>query len=102
MIDIAMAAAGAQAVMELELRNPAELALVERCLPPAVVSMSLLMVETDPVFAPRWTAAGEDWVTRGEVLRDALIYLLTPEPAATAPARQLAPETELERMAARG
>jgi hypothetical protein len=98
----ALAAAGAQAAMMLEVRDPAELATVERCVPPAVIGLALLMVEADPVFAPRWASAGTDWVARGEILHEALIFLLTPEPAQPAPVRQVAPETELERLAARG
>lgn len=75
----ALADAGAQAAMMLEVDDPAELATIQRCIPPAMLGMAILMVEADSLFAVRWAAAGADWMVRGEILHEALLYLLTPE-----------------------
>lgn len=81
-VDVAaLATAGAMAAMFLEVTEPIELAIVERCVPATAVALALLMVEVDEEFAPRWLAAGSDWMARGEVLRDALLYILRPVPA---------------------
>lgn len=81
----ALVEAGVIAAQFLEL-DAADLAVVERCVPTAVLALALLFVETDPVFSPRWRAAGSNWVDKAEVLRDALIYVLTPEQAPRADA----------------
>jgi hypothetical protein len=77
----ALASAGAMAAMSLEIRDPLLLTYVEASLPPAVVGLALLMVETDAEYSPRWTAAGSDWMARGQLLHEAILYLLTPEAA---------------------
>lgn len=75
----ALAAAGAIAITFLEIEDPAELAIVQRCVPAAMVAMAVLMVEQDPAFKARWAAAGTDWLTRGELLHESLMFLLTPK-----------------------
>jgi hypothetical protein len=77
----ALSAAGATAAMSLEIKNPLLLRYVEASLPPAVVALALVMVESDPEYAPRWTAAGTDWMARGQLLHDVILFLLTPEEA---------------------
>lgn len=66
----------ASATLELE---PTEIAELERLLPAPVIALALLLVEADPEFAPRWQAAGADWTKRAEVLRDAIVWVVTPE-----------------------
>ena len=79
--------AAVMAASFLEL-GPADLAVVDRCVPDAVVALALVTVEHDAAFGPRWRDAGDDWVERGTVLRDALIWVLTPDPGAAARAVQ--------------
>lgn len=99
----ALAEAAMRLMLMLEVDDPAELAIVERHASPAILAAALLMTEEDPEFAARWTAAGTDWAARGQVLHDAVMYLLTPErPEQHRAHREVAPETELERAAARG
>jgi hypothetical protein len=74
----ALASAGATAAMHLEIKNPLLLRYVEASLPPAVVSLALLMVETDAEYSRRWIAAGTDWMVRGQLLHEVILYLLTP------------------------
>ena len=61
------------------IKDPAELAIVERCLPPAAVALALTMAEGDPQWGPRWAAAGTDWVERGQILHEAILFILRPE-----------------------
>jgi hypothetical protein len=77
----ALATVGAMAAMHLEIKDPLLLRYVEASLPPAVVSLALLMVETDAEYSPRWIAAGTDWMARGALLHEVILYLLTPEAA---------------------
>lgn len=80
-ISDAMLDAAVEAVSGMEL-GPVDLAVVDRALNPAVVALAILMCEVDTVsFAERWHRAGDDWVERGVVLRDAILYVLTPEGA---------------------
>lgn len=74
-----LAAVGALGAMGLEIQDPADLATVRRCVLPSVIALALLMVEADAEFAPRWAAAGTDWLARGDLLHEALLFLLTPE-----------------------
>jgi hypothetical protein len=67
------------AAMHFEITNPLLLKYVEASLPPAVVGLALLMVETDAEYSPRWVAAGTDWTARGQLLHEVILYLLTPE-----------------------
>jgi hypothetical protein len=85
-----LAAAGAIAAGGLEVRDPCDLATVRRCVPPAVLTLALLMAEVDVEYAERWAAAGTDWYARGALLHEALLFLLTPE------RRTDGPMTELE------
>lgn len=82
----AIAAAGVLALHALEL-GPEDLATVERCVPAPIVSAAVLLTQSDPAFAARWRAAGDDFVQQGEVLHAAIVWLLTPEPAARDPRR---------------
>jgi hypothetical protein len=75
----ALADAGAIAAMALEVKDPVELAIVERHVSSAIVGLALLMVEMDPSFSDRWAAAGDSWAARGTLLHEALLFLLTPE-----------------------
>lgn len=77
----ALADVGAAVAMSLEVKDPGELEIVERCLGPAVVALALLLVEADAELRRDWTAAGRDWVERGRVLREALLFVLRPEGA---------------------
>jgi hypothetical protein len=74
----ALIEAGVMAAGWLEL-DPEDLAVVERCVSDAAIMLALLMVEADPSFGPRWTAAGYDVVARGTILHEALLWTLTPE-----------------------
>jgi hypothetical protein len=76
--DRALIEAGVLAAGWLEL-EPRELAIVRDSLSDAVFALALAMLEADPDFAPRWHAAGEDWVKRGAVLREAVLWVVTPE-----------------------
>ena len=77
----ALATAGAMAAMHLEIKDPLLLRYVEASLPGAIVGLALLMVETDAEYSPRWIAAGTDWMARGQLLREVILFLLTPESA---------------------
>ena len=85
--DRAMIEAGAIAALFLEA-TPADLMVVERTVNTGALALAILFCEVDAEFHPRWVAAGADWVKQAEVLRDALLYVLTPEaPPAAIPAR---------------
>lgn len=77
--DAVRVAVGAAAAMELEVRDPAELAVVEAAVTPAVLAYAIAMVEVDAGLGPRWAAAGSDWVQRGQLLHEAVLFLLRPE-----------------------
>src|SRR3972149_3217135 len=53
---------------------------VRACVPPKVLALAILVAEADVEFADRWAAAGTDWVARGALLHEALVFLLTPDP----------------------
>lgn len=74
----ALAEAGATAAMFLQL-GAEDLDVVRRCVVPAVVALAMVMVESDPEFGPRWTAAGKDWVERSHILHEVILWVLTPE-----------------------
>lgn len=74
----ALASAGATAAMFLEIKDPVDLAIVERCLPPAVIALALGMVESDATFKAQWDAA-DGWFERGLVLHETILWLLRPE-----------------------
>jgi hypothetical protein len=79
-----LAAAGAITTGHLEVQDPAYLAIVRACVSPLVLALAVLVAEADVEFSERWAAAGTDWMTRGALLHEALLFLLTPERSADA------------------
>ena len=73
----ALADIGVAAAMQLEL-TPEDLATVRRCVPLAALALALGMAEDDPQWSTRWAAAS-GWVDRGEIIHEALLWILTPE-----------------------
>lgn len=72
----ALAEAAATVAMWLEIKDSAELAIVERCVPAAVLGLAVVMAETDPEFQARWGAAEGDPMATGAVLHEALMFIL--------------------------
>jgi hypothetical protein len=70
------------AAMSLEVHDPAELAIVERCVPAAALGLAVFMAETDPEFRGRWGVAENDPMATGQVLHEVLLFLLRPETTA--------------------
>lgn len=76
----ALVDAAVEAAMDLEL-PPNEVAHVAALLPSPVFAMAWLLITQDPELRQRWNAAGDDWVARGGVLREAVLFVVTPAAA---------------------
>ena len=74
--------AGVIAAMSLEIHDPAELAIVERCVPAAALGLAVFMAEHEREFRSRWGAAENDPMARGQLLHEALFFILRPETTA--------------------
>ena len=77
----ALAEAGAIAATMLEIRDPAQLAIVTMHASAPAIALAIVTVQSDPQWAQRWaeaTAAG-DWNAQGAILHEAIVWLLTPE-----------------------
>jgi hypothetical protein len=73
-------AAGAAVAAIGALEQPrAVIEVVETACPPALFALAMLVVESEDDFGRRWKAAGDDWVARGEILHDVVVWILTPE-----------------------
>ena len=78
----ALIEAGVIAAMFLEVKDPGELAIVERCVPAVVLGLAVFMAEHDPEFRARWGAAEGDPMATGVILHEVLFFLLRPETTA--------------------
>jgi hypothetical protein len=78
-VAVALAEAGTIASSVLEVRDARELEIVRRHASAVALALALLLLEFDTEFAPRWRAAGSDWMGQADVLHDALMFVLTPE-----------------------
>jgi hypothetical protein len=76
---VALIEAAVIASSVLEVHDRAELEIIRRHVSTPALGLALAMVEHEAEFAPRWRAAGTDWMARAEVLRDAVLFVLTPE-----------------------
>ena len=75
----ALITAGVIASSFLEIDDPTTLKAISDAVSVPALGLALLMVEMDASFASRWEAAGTDWMAQAAVLREALLFVLTPE-----------------------
>lgn len=75
----ALAMAGVMAIESFEL-GTVDLEVIRRALPAPLLAFILEFAQEEKGFRDRWQKA--DWLTRGELLREALLFVLTPAGAA--------------------